>query len=164
MAKKRWFRFHIDQWRNGTFGLTPNEIAVYVEILCELYDHDGFARLNIDVMAKRIGMRPSSFQKAVHTLVTAGKLDIHNGMVTNRGVTEEIISREKLGEKSVKSRQKLAEKPSGINRKVGKIPPYTEDRIKNLTTSHRSSRAVPDFADDPIVPTDALLRSFARKH
>ena len=107
MGKKRWFRFHIDRWLHGTFGLSPNEIAAYLTVICELYDQDGFARLDIDVMARRCGMRPTSFQKAVDALVARGKLDVQRGFVTNRTVTEEILEREKLSEKSVKSRAKV---------------------------------------------------------
>jgi len=107
MAKKRWFRFHIDRWLKGTFGLSPNEIAAYITVLCELYDNDGFVKLNCSVMARRCGMRPTSFEKAINNLVKAGKLDIQRGFLTNKTVTQEIIEREKLGEKSAKSRLKL---------------------------------------------------------
>lgn len=107
MAKKRWFRFHIDRWFKGTLGLSPNEIAAYITVLCELYDNEGFVKLNCDVMARRSGMRPSSFQKAIDSLVRAGKLDVSGGFLTNKTVTEEIIEREKLVQKSVKSRAKV---------------------------------------------------------
>lgn len=107
MGKKRWFRFHIDRWLHGTFGLSPNEIAAYLTVICELYDNDGFAHLNVDVMARRCGMRPTSFQKAIDQLVKRGKLDVQRGFVTNRTVTKEIVEREKLAQKSVKSRAKV---------------------------------------------------------
>jgi len=64
MAKKRWFRFHIDRWRNGTFGLTPNEITAYITVLCELYDNEGFAALDCSTLAKRCGMRRYRFKTA----------------------------------------------------------------------------------------------------
>lgn len=110
MSKKRWFRFHIDRWLTGTFGLSPNEIAAYITILCELYDNDGFAELDCSVMAKRCGMRPTSFKKAVDGLVKRGKLDIQAGFLTNKSVSDEIIEREKLGKKSSKSRAKVEQK------------------------------------------------------
>jgi hypothetical protein len=110
MSNKRWFRFHIERWRDGTFGLSPNEIAAYITVLCELYDQDGFAKLNCRVMAMRCGMRPSSFQKAIDKLVARGKLDVSGGFLTNKAVSSEIVEREKLGKKSAESRSKLGKK------------------------------------------------------
>lgn len=164
MSKKRWFRFYIDQWRNGTFGLSPNEIAAYIEILCELYDHDGFARLNVPIMSRRCGMRPTSFQAAVDRLVAAGKIDLQGGLLTNKAVSEEIKSREKLGEKSVKSRENLAGKRNQINGSSAKIAPYREDRIqKGSTTSKVSRLCPPDFSDEQITVSDALTRALGKR-
>jgi DNA-binding MarR family transcriptional regulator len=130
VAKKRWFRFHIDAWLNGTFGLTPNEIAALITILCDLYDNEGFARLDRNLLARRCGLRPSSFDKALDTLVRRGKVVVEEGFLTSRAVTAEIKSREKLDEKSTKSREKLAEKRNEISENRGNVPSNTEDRIK----------------------------------
>lgn len=135
MTKKRWFRFYIDQWFKGTFGLSPNEIAAYVTILCELYDHDGIVELDLDVMARRCGMRPSSFQKALDRLVATRKVSLEAGFLTSKAVGEEIKSREKLGEKSTESRKKRAEKDNEIKRIQAKIPSYKEERIQNSSSS-----------------------------
>lgn len=134
MTKKRWFRFYIDAWLNGTFGLTPNEIAAYVTILCELYDHDGFAKPNMDLLARRCGMRPTSFRKALDVLVERGKLTLDGDFVTSKAVSEEIKSREKLDEKSAESRKRLAEKTNEINGIKRKIPSNIEYRIQNKKT------------------------------
>lgn len=131
MTKKRWFRFYIDQWFKGSFGLSPNEIAAYVTILCELYDHEGIVALDLDVMARRCGMRPSSFQKALDSLIKRGKVTIESGFLMSNSVAEEIKSREKLGEKSAISRNNLAEKRNVIKAISAKIPPYKEERIQN---------------------------------
>lgn len=119
MSKKRWFRFHIDRWFKGTTGLKPNEIAAYLTVICELYDNEGFVRLDCDVMARRCGMRPTSFQKAIDALVMRGKLDIQSGFLTNKMVSEEIIERAKLGEKSIKSRSKVDQKSPKNPMKTG---------------------------------------------
>lgn len=135
MSKKRWFRFYIDAWLNGTFGMNPNEIAVYITVLCELYDHEGFViRPDTDLMARRCGMRPTSFRKAFDTLVARGKLSLEGDMLTSKAVSEEIKSREKVGEKSGESRTKGTEKANenrAIRKKHG---PNTEYRIQNNTT------------------------------
>ena len=110
MVKKRWFRFYIDRWRNGTFGLKPNEITAYITVLCELYDNDGFAELDAKVLAMRCGMRPSSFQKAIDGLISKKKLGLKGGYLTSKPVSEEIIDREKLAQKSEETRAKLAQK------------------------------------------------------
>ena len=135
MSKKRWFRLYIERWQNGTFGLSPNEIAAYITILCELYDHDGLViRPDFDVMARRCGMRPTSFRKAFDTLSRRGKLTLEGDVLTSKAVSEEIKSREKLDEKSAGSRANLAEKTKEINGIRQKIPSNKEERIKNQIT------------------------------
>jgi len=133
MAKKRWFRFYIDRWLNGTFGLTPNESTALLTIICELYDNEGSVQFDSrlsNLLARRCGMRPTSFMKALDTLIERGKVVLEQGHLTSKAVTEEIISREKLDQKSVESREKLAEKRSLINRIGRNVPTNTEDRIK----------------------------------
>lgn len=131
MSKKRWFRLYIERWRDGTFGLTPNEIAAYITLLCELYDHDGILiRADLDLLARRCGMRPTSFRKAFETLTRRGKLTLDGDVITSKAVSEEIISRERLDGKSAEGRQKLAEKRSVINEIRQRLPTDTEERIK----------------------------------
>lgn len=139
MTKKRWFRFYIDQWFKGSFGLSPNEIAAYVTILCELYDNDGIVALDIDVMSRRCGMRPSSFQKALDVLVERKKVGLESGFLTNKAVAEEIKSREKLGEKSAKSRMNLTEKNSENKEIARKVSSYKEVQNKDNRTTLKVS-------------------------
>lgn len=135
MSKKRWFRLYIERWRDGTFGLTPNEIAAYITIICELYDHDGILiRPDFDLMARRCGMRPSSFRKAFDTLARRGKLSLEGDVVTSKAVSEEIKSREKLDEKSAESRTNLAGKRNEIREIRSKLPSNKEERIQNKIT------------------------------
>lgn len=135
MTKKRWFRLYIERWRDGTFGLTPNEIAAYITVICELYDHDGLLiRPDYDLMARRCGMRPSSFRKALDALIERRKLSLEGEILTSKAVSEEIKSREKLDEKSAESRKKLAEKRNEINEIRDKIPSNKEERIQNKIT------------------------------
>lgn len=135
MSKKRWFRLYIERWRDGTFGLTPNEIAAYITIICELYDHDGILiRPDFDLMARRCGMRPSSFRKAFDTLARRGKLSLEGDVVTSKAVSEEIKSREKLDEKSAESRTNLVGKRNEIREIRSKLPSNTEERIQNKIT------------------------------
>lgn len=134
MSKKRWFRFYIERWRDGTFGLTPNEVAAYITILCELYDHDGnMCVLDHDLLSRRCGMRPSSFRKALETLVARRKLTLEGEFVSSKAVYEEVKSREKLDDKSAESRKNLAGKRNEINGFLAKIPSNKEERIKNIT-------------------------------
>ncbi len=130
MSKKRWFRFHIDAWCKGTTGLSPHEIAAYITVLCELYDHDGFAPLDVPVMARRCGMRPSAFRKALDALIARRKLALEAGFLTSRAVSKEIESREKLVEKAEEKRRNRAEKLNEIKEIRRNVPPYTESRIR----------------------------------
>lgn len=150
MSKKRWFRLYIERWRDGTFGLNPNEIAAYITILCELYDHDGFiARPDYDLMARRCGMRPSSFRKALDGLLSRRKLSLEGDVLTSKAVSEEIKSREKLDEKSEESRRKLAKKRNEINGYAEKIPSNKEERIKNnIILDSSALHLPPDCRED----------------
>ena len=140
MAKKRWFRLYIERWRDGTFGLNPNEIAAYITIICELYDHDGILiRPDFDLMARRCGMRPSSFRKAFDTLARRGKLSLEGDVITSKAVSEEIKSREKLDEKSAESRRNLAGKRNENKEILSKIPSNKEERIQNKITLEGSA-------------------------
>ncbi|CAM5501953.1 hypothetical protein MAUB1S_08387 [Mycolicibacterium aubagnense] len=112
MSKKRWFRLYIERWRDGTFGLTPNEIAAYITLLCELYDHDGILiRADLDLLARRCGMRPTSFRKAFETLTRRGKLTLDGDVITSKAVSEEIISRER-------TRREIGGRPPETRRKT----------------------------------------------
>lgn len=146
MNKKRWFRLYIERWRDGTFGLTPNEIAAYITIICELYDNEGFLiDPDFDLMARRCGMRPTSFRKAIGVLVERRKLTLEGDTITSKAVSEEIKSREKLDEMSAESREKLARKTNEINTIRQKLPSNTEERIQNRRL--REVSAAPDGRD-----------------
>lgn len=146
MTKKRWFRFYTDAWLRGTFGLNPNEIAAYITILCELYDRNGFAPLDLDIMSRRCGMRPTSFRKALDTLIQRGKLSLDGGFLTSKAVSEEIESREKLNEKSGESRRNRAEKDKEIKAIREKISSNKEYRIQNNPTTS-NVEALPPLDD-----------------
>lgn len=130
MSKKRWFRFHIDAWFKGTTGLSPVEIAAYITVLCELYDHDGFAPLDERIMARRCGMRRSTFRKALDVLIARGKLCLEAGFLTSKAVSEEIEKREKLVTKTEETRRNRAEKVNEIRENLENVSPYTESRIR----------------------------------
>jgi uncharacterized protein YdaU (DUF1376 family) len=134
MGKKRWFRFHVDRWFNGTFGLKPNEITAYLTIICLLYDNEGQIEPDFTVMAKRCGMRPSAFKKSVDTLVSLGKLDIKSGKITNEMVTQELSeisqTRSKLVQNSSQTRSKLVQKSPKNPLKTKTDDPYTYNRIQ----------------------------------
>ncbi|HWK64144.1 MAG TPA: DUF1376 domain-containing protein [Rhizobiaceae bacterium] len=130
MSKKRWFRFHIDAWFKDTTGLSPCEIAVYITVLCELYDHDGFAPLDVRIMARRCGMRQSTFRKALDALIARGKLSLEAGFLTSKAVSEEIEKREKLVAKVEETRRNRAEKLNEINENRQNVSPYTESRVR----------------------------------
>lgn len=144
MTKKRWFRLYIERWRDGTFGLTPNEIAAYITVICDLYDHDGFLiRPDFDLMARRCGMRPSSFRKALGVLIERRKLSLEGDVITSKAVSEEIISRDKLDDKSAESRKKLAEKRNDIKQIGSGIPSNKEERIQNNSSFKGSALPQP---------------------
>jgi len=161
MSKKRWFRLYIERWRDGTFGLSPNEIAAYITVICELYDNEGMLiRPDLDLMARRCGMRPSSFRKALEALIERKKLSLEGDVITSKAVSEEIISREKLDEKSVESRINLAGKRNEIKEIRRKIPSNTEERIQNSTKPSEVSALSLSFGESSKTPA---LAAFAKR-
>lgn len=165
MSKKRWFRLYIERWRDGTFGLSPNEIAAYITVICELYDNDGLlVRPNFDLMARRCGMRPTSFRKALNVLIERKKLTLDGDAITSKAVSEEIKSREKVDEKSAETRRNLLEKHNEINEIRRKIPPNTEERIKK--DNLRGSALYPlasEGAQSPAVAAFAKRRAMRQR-
>jgi uncharacterized protein YdaU (DUF1376 family) len=161
VSKKRWFRLYTDRWFKGTARLSPNEIAAYITILCELYDNDGICELNIDVMAHRCGMRPTSFQKALDALILRKKVCLEAGFLTSKAVEEEIKSREKLVQKSAESRANRAEKRNGNKGKSKKDTSYTEYRTKTL--SFLEEGAVASAFEGPQGVEGFLARQAVRK-
>ena len=109
-------------------------------------------------------MRPSSFQKAIDSLVKAGKLDISSGFLTNKTVTEEIIEREKLGEKSKKSRSKVDQK-SAKNSIDSTDFDETYPHKQNTNNKYTLSSFFPEPNNLEIHPSvqAALARQKARK-
>lgn len=164
MSKKRWFRFHIERWLDGTFGMTPNEIATYITVLCELYKNDGIViRPEFDIMARRCGMRPSSFRKALDTLSRRGKLSLDGDVLTSKAVSEEIKSREKLDENSAESRQNLAEKRKQIKEIQDKLPSNKEERIQNKITVEGSALSPKTGARQQASSKSSSLEGFIKR-
>lgn len=160
MSKKRWFRLYIERWRDGTFGLTPNEIAAYITLLCELYDHDGILiRADLDLLARRCGMRPTSFRKAFETLTRRGKLTLEGDVITSKAVSEEIENRERLDGKSAENRHKLAEKRNVINEIKQRLPTDTESRIKTRVLNAEPSRTLRTGPQNAPVQPPPVLES-----
>lgn len=161
MSKKRWFRLYIERWRDGTFGLTPNEIAAYITLLCELYDHDGILiRADLDLLARRCGMRPTSFRKAFETLTRRGKLTLDGDVITSKAVSEEIENRERLDGKSAENRQKLAEKRNVINEIRQRLPTDTDKRIQTRVLKPEKPQAFRGAASPPVMPRKRELEPF----
>ena len=166
MSKKRWFRFHIERWRDGTFGLSPNEIAAYITMLCELYEHDGCAiSPDLDVMARRCGLRPSSFRKALDGLIARRKLHLEAGVYTAKAVSEEIKSREKVDEKSEESRQKLAKKRKENNEVLEKLPSiYRNQNTERITLEGSALHPASDAASAAMAGFYERQRNRGVKH
>lgn len=162
MSRKPWFRFYIDAWFKGTTGLSPNEIAAYITVLCELYDNDGFVRLDVPLMARRCGMRPTSFQKALDELIERDKLTLEAGFITCRAVTKEIESREKLIERSGETRRNRAEKVNEIKENLVGDTPYIESRTRIKKTPFPFGAPHRETADErPLSP--AMLDFIKRR-
>lgn len=103
MSKNPWVKWYSADFLNGIADMDPNQIAVYSVVLNRIYDNEGPIDDDVERIARRCNMRPTSCKKAVDTLVESGKLIRRDGVLSNSRCEKEIKSRQKLAQKSSES-------------------------------------------------------------
>lgn len=117
MSKSPWVKWFPGDFLNGVVELEPNELAAYVIVLNLIYDQGGPIKADIERLAKRCRMRPTSFRKAIDELVEAGKLTLEGGLLSNRRAEKLIETREKVSEKSAESSNRRWKNQGGNSNK-----------------------------------------------
>lgn len=98
-----WFKFHQDQWLEGTRELTPQQRGLYVDCLCLMYKYDRPLKDDIEWVAYQLHVKPTVWKKVRGELVARGKLvETPDGLVNERA-EQEIVERGLVREKRSKS-------------------------------------------------------------
>lgn len=88
-----WFKFYPADFMGGVRGLTPQEVGLYIMLLCRVYEENGPIEFNVLRLSTYCGMRAPTFEKTVQKLVDLGKLDLTYGMLSNARAMNEISNR-----------------------------------------------------------------------
>lgn len=88
-----WFKFYPEKFMHGVRGLTAQDVGVYTMILCRIYEESGPIEFHTARLSTYCNMRESSFKKAVQRLVDLDKIQLNDGMISNRRADIEISSR-----------------------------------------------------------------------
>ena len=112
MSRVPYFNFYPADFMNGVRGLTAQEVGVYTMILCRIYEESGPVEYHIRRLATYCGMREATFSAVVDKLVDLDKLQLSDGMLSNRRAEGEIQKRadglkiaSKAGKASAEKRQ-----------------------------------------------------------
>lgn len=107
-----YFRFYPADFANGVRGLTAQEVGVYTMLLCLMYEESGPIRANMMRLSTYCGVRGKAFEKVFQKLVDLDKIQVTDGMVSNRRAMIEIQNRaddlkkkSKAGDASAKKRK-----------------------------------------------------------
>ena len=105
MSASPWVKWYAGDFLNGVADMEPNQIAVYAIVLNRIYDNQGPIPDDVDKIARRCNMRPTTCKKVIETLVESGKLIRRDGVISNSRCEKEIESRSKLAQKSSENAQ-----------------------------------------------------------
>lgn len=103
VSKDPWIKWFPGDFLGGVSELEPNEGWVYTVVLNLIYDGGGPWLLNLDRLARRCRMRPTSAQKALDALYSYGKLTLIDGHLSNGKAEKSLKSRQKVSENSAEA-------------------------------------------------------------
>ena len=114
-----YFNFYPADFMNGVRGLTPQEVGIYMMLLCRIYEENGPVEANTLRLSTYCGMKEQAFAKLLARLVDLGKFEVVDGMLTNRRAMAEIDKREdglkrnsRAGKASAEKRQQIQSQAS----------------------------------------------------
>jgi hypothetical protein len=184
MSGERWMKFYTSDWLGDAQLRTCSVAArgLWMDMICLMDNASprghlklGRRKLDMPTLAGLVGLTPKQLEKLIDELREADVFSL-----TNRGVifSRKMIREEKWrknGAKAVKSRwAKATENKEEIGKRIrGSMTP--ESRVQNQTslpfrldatrdlpsksrplTKHHDP---PDYSNDPVEPTQALLRT-----
>jgi uncharacterized protein YdaU (DUF1376 family) len=145
MSKNRWFKFFPSDFLTGVRNLSPIEITAYIIVLCELYDNEGLIRRDDEHFSRACLIRKADFSRALDGLIAKGKINVIEGMLTNKRVSEEVQKRATAATDRARlrhghdmattsPRHEAAKKNNEIKGRKLDVGPYIEERIKNTSS------------------------------
>lgn len=143
MSKPRipYFDFYPTDFMNGVRGLTPNEVGIYIMILCRIYEENGPVEYHPARLSTYCGARENTFVKVFARLVDLGKFSMTDGMVMNNRAEREIASREtrlkinsRAGKISAEKRQqKQCMEPTNVQHAFNHTDTDKKDSVAKAT-------------------------------
>ena len=100
MSRDPWVKWYPGDYLNGVADMSPEQGWVYTIILNRIYDEQGPITLDVEKIARRCNMRPTTCLKQLDALIADGKLIVRDGLLINERCEKEIKSRQKVAEKS----------------------------------------------------------------
>lgn len=131
-----YFRFYPEDFMHGVRGLTPQEVGVYVMLLCRMYEENGRIEYHATRLATYCMMRPTSFKKVVNRLIELDKIQavdkLGKTLLTNRRAEGEISDRandlKKLSRAGKKSAEKRQQNQKADATNVHHLSTYTDTK------------------------------------
>lgn len=99
MSKAPWVKWYAEKFLHGIIGMTAEEIGVYSLLLNMIYETGGPVKEDLERLAARCRMRPTSFRKVLDSLEENGKLLRADGVISNPRAEKELETRAKVVEK-----------------------------------------------------------------
>jgi uncharacterized protein YdaU (DUF1376 family) len=158
MTKKApWVKWYPDQFLGGIAGLTAEEIGVYSFLLNMIYDRGGPISADLQRIAARVRMRPTSLTSVLESLQDQGKIEISaGGMISNPRAVQEIETRSKVLEKWTENLsaadaklKEISNKNNGTRSAPAEAPaPPTAVETQNQIKKERKKDSRPAKAQD----------------
>jgi uncharacterized protein YdaU (DUF1376 family) len=105
-----YFKFYPADFMNGVRGLTPQEVGVYIMLLCRIYEENGPIEKHELRLATYCAMRPPTFRKVLKQLLELGKLNDLDGFLSSDRADDEMLKRAEVLKKNSKAGKVSAEK------------------------------------------------------
>jgi len=105
-----YFPLYPAAFMGGVRGMTPQEVGVYIMLLCRMYEENGPIEYHVLRLSTYCGMREKTFQMVTEKLVALGKLSLSDGMLFNDKAASVISDRSDKLKNNSKAGKRSAEK------------------------------------------------------
>lgn len=145
-----YFNFYPTDFMKGVRGLTPQEVGIYVMLLCRIYEENGPIAIHPGRMAAYCGCSERLVAKVIDRLVYLGRLTISEGMISDDRAEVEIAKREnalksqsRAGEISAQKRkQNQRQASTGVQRDGN----HTDTDTDKSSVANATDGVAVDFA------------------
>ena len=105
-----YFSFYPADFMNGVRGLTPQEVGIYMMLLCRIYEESGPVEYSLAKLSTYCNCTTKAFEKTALRLIELGKIIHVDGCLSNPRAEAEISKRENALASSKRGGKKSAEK------------------------------------------------------